>query len=416
MQVYGWDKHGLAGLLLAILLFVLYPIHFALDIGGGGLGGVNLSYGDAVVVIIGLIWCTGLFKSRNLPRYTAFVGIFVAIATISFVYNFLTPPEYFDTVAFFTALAKFLGAVAWMIVVYIIADEFGIETIQYALFVSVCLAAGLAIGGVYQSLFTGVLRPSATFNNPNLFGNYLLFHIFISTYLIYSNNINMTNLMKMLLYCTVGIISIGLFTTGSRGSIIGLTTLVAISILLLAYRGQTSLKTIGVITGGSILAPIAVLAYNPNLVDRLTGSRNVEIRLAMWEVAADLFFENPIMGIGFGQLSEALREYAGVGIDPHNIYVLITVETGAVGSIVFFGLILLVLRDSIMQSKHSVCMVFLASGLLGLLMQGTVTDIDNFRSLWITIGLIAAHKELVKERTRRLNTNHIKLRKTIDVS
>jgi len=67
-----------------------------------------------------------------------------------------------------------------------------------------------------------------------------------------------------------------------------------------------------------------------------------ELRLIVWERSLELFYDNPIIGVGFGVFSEMGFELG----DTHNIYLKILAEQGIIGVIIFL-LLLFVLVDKV---------------------------------------------------------------------
>lgn len=376
------------GLLLAVLLFSLFPFHFYID---ASLARVNLSYGDGIVVFIGLLWILGLIGNYHLPRYITYIGAFLVVCLISLAVQIPDPASYFDLGAGIVSLIQFSGGVAWMVAVYLLSRDFNINILHYALLVSVFLATILSIVGIYQSMILNILRPVGTFQNPNLFANYLLLHVFGSLYISQTDTFQSSRVVRSFTITVTVILTVGILYTGSRGALIGLAAVLGLLFLLSTLH--ISMRTTITLIIGAISSVIIVLLYNPEIVERITSSRNLEERILLWETSLEAFLADPLLGIGYGQLSLYLNATIGREIDPHNTFALIAAETGIIGFVVFFGFIAIVLRDSISLSRLSIAPALLGIGVVGLLGQGLVTDIDNFRSFWIAIGLIAAHQE-----------------------
>ena len=76
-------------------------------------------------------------------------------------------------------------------------------------------------------------------------------------------------------------------------------------------------------------------------------------RVALWTLALDEFWRNPVFGIGLKNI------YAMTGFDVHNTYIQVLVETGAIGATVFAVAIIQIIRHSMDTVKK----VFSSSGL-----------------------------------------------------
>jgi len=151
---------------------------------------------------------------------------------------------------------------------------------------------------------------------------------------------------------------------------------------------------------GAVILVGAVLWFfskNPYLTKRLertsAGEKNVDERFHLWGAAKDAFYTHPVIGIGFGQF----RHYASythhlVAKVTHQTYLSFAAELGLPGLLVFLWFIGVVLvatmrwRLTVGSGLSTVAMAFiLATGV-----QGFFNNVDQFRSLWIAVGLVAA--------------------------
>lgn len=383
---------SVAGLALASALFVLYPFHTVLREGSVVL---NLSIGDPVVALIGVLWLVGGVGSRTLPRYAAVASWLVLAAIASLVAVVLAEPAYVSTVRGVLALAKLVGAIAWLIAVYALYREFGIHVLRAALVVSIAVATLVSIWSLARTFFLigGFDRASGPFENPNLFGNYLVLHVFLALSLL---GTRWDDRRRRRLYALpIVLLLIALVSTGSRGSILGLLGgLAAVSVVAVWTRRSITLtrRSVGAAVGAAILAVAVPAIFAPSVVGRFVGSRNVDIRLRLWEASFEALQSNPLLGIGYGQMHTYLAGTIGEYRGTHNVYLLVGGEMGLVGLVVLFGLIGLVARDAIRLGRREGALIFLFGAFVAMLVQGFVTDVDTFRSFWILLGVLAAER------------------------
>ena len=114
----------------------------------------------------------------------------------------------------------------------------------------------------------------------------------------------------------------GVFLTESRGALLGL--LAGASILML----QKFTKKTGVIM--ALVLGVIVWASVPDRMQQLnTEDSSAASRVSFWEAGLDLFYENPLMGIGYRQFAQH------VGMDAHNTLVSAFTEFGIIGFILW---------------------------------------------------------------------------------
>ncbi|MGE3277301.1 MAG: O-antigen ligase family protein [Vicinamibacterales bacterium] len=148
---------------------------------------------------------------------------------------------------------------------------------------------------------------------------------------------------------------LGVWTSGSRASLMGLVTGVVAVALLFALKRGASPRGVGL----AAIAAAIFVATSPTLLDSLEstqlGSRrllnvseyayemNADVsssRVHIWEGETDAMLERPFsLVLGFG------KSYQLTG-ESHSQYINVLKETGIVGFLVFSGLILVVWRHA----------------------------------------------------------------------
>jgi putative inorganic carbon (HCO3(-)) transporter len=128
--------------------------------------------------------------------------------------------------------------------------------------------------------------------------------------------------------------------------------------------------------------------------------------LLLWSTAWDEFMHSPVFGVGWGNF---LAPYGGdipflPGLgEPHNLYLQLLAETGLVGLVTFFNLVVQSWRQARCQLTSSRDFLNLASAfgvlgaLLSVLVHGSI-DIPFFAQsgtlLWVLLALLVASDRL----------------------
>ncbi|XVH32271.1 O-antigen ligase family protein [Haloferacaceae archaeon DSL9] len=382
------------------LLALSYPFHIYVDVSSLR---VNLSYGDAVVAAVVIAWALGLVGSRKLPQYTAAIAGFAAVAAISIAVNVAVPfSDYLNPAHSVGELVKFGGAVVWMVAVYALARDFSKDQL-----LSFCLviAAPAALFSIRAALTfeVGDPRPRWPFENPNIFANYLGMATFM---LLLVANVWWEKYRQIALIAIVlATISVGgIFVTGSRGGMLGMFPALALALVWHPTTRRLGREnTAAAATGAIGIAGAAAIAlYAASLtetgawiIQRVTvldpSSRNVWIRLEMWENAVIAVQSSPVIGIGYGALPSFNVARGTAELDIHNTYLSVLAETGVVGFAIAGVVMAWILSDGFAVAREHPEATFLVAFLVGTMAQGLVTDVDTFRSLWIVVGLLAAY-------------------------
>lgn len=209
---------------------------------------------------------------------------------------------------------------------------------------------------------------------PVGYGLGLLFCLLFSVYLLSRTN-RLRNITKMLALTSILISPVAIFFTYTRAIWVGM--ILALFILFLFYpRGK---KIFGSIL---IILVIAFILIQTTQVSKTEGSAKdvverdtIYFRLAMAKTGMIMFLNNPIVGLGQFQYSEAFSPYfeemgtSGVpteGYLMHNTFLNILVELGLVGFIPFIFIFFYIIKDAIMLYRKSIenrdiAIIFLAA-------------------------------------------------------
>lgn len=177
------------------------------------------------------------------------------------------------------------------------------------------------------------LRGYGTTPHPNVLAAWLLLSLFAFYFLYSAGKLEYRRWPWLMAY---GLVLFGFFFTYSR-VIIGVWLLAGIMYVLLARH---HLKTLLPIILSTLLACfVFALLYWPQVLSRIHISADEEAvtqRLAYNKIAQSVSQANPLLGIGLGQfvgnLMQKYKHYPAIFYQPvHNIYLLISSETGYVG-------------------------------------------------------------------------------------
>jgi O-antigen ligase len=308
-----------------------------------------------------LIWQIGIKKEILLPLGFKLLGIFWALAAVSLFFSGNLSGGFY--------LARFILYSSSFYLGYILLkkDQVKEKNIFYLILIPTAI---LALIGFLQIILYPDLAPLevygydphkdrlvSSFLDPNYAGAYLNMGLLFSVYLFIKEK------KKQLLPLSLGLAS-AVFLTFSRSALL----MAFASMGLLGFFKARKLLLI------LVVSVLIVFAFVPRFQERLSGIWNLDVtsreRIESWRGGIEIFYSNPVLGVGFNNISSALEEYnllrthqdlethSVSGIDSSIIFVLAT--TGVVGLISylsFFGFILIKLTKE--GSSFSLAAVFL---------------------------------------------------------
>jgi O-antigen ligase len=161
---------------------------------------------------------------------------------------------------------------------------------------------------------------------------------------------------KALAKWTFGLGVVALFTTQSLGGLMGFLASLLLAIFLFARTTKQKLALLGVFCISSGLLYVFMHIVSPVHSDQYLASDEY-IRFQLWASAWDLFTQSPVMGVGWGNFTAIF----GLG-DPgfiadkaqaHNLYLQLLSETGVVGFLAFFYLVVRSWKQALRQWRRS---------------------------------------------------------------
>ena len=231
----------------------------------------------------------------------------------------------------------------------------------------------VATPGIAKTQIFGrlILRPYATFPHPNALAGFILVALVLLVSLFFTKS--RINKYKKIFLVPSFILGIStLLLTFSLSAWIA-ATLITILVVSYKYKGKLLPAT-------AILAAVLVtliLSFPPE-------RQSIESRLETAKTSLEMVEKSPVFGVGLGnfipnlaKLDQGLNSFQSPFLyyqPVHNIYWLLTAETGLIGLLAFLWFISLALKNARQKKRFEVTLA-----LLGILIIGLV---DHY---WITL-------------------------------
>ena len=246
-------------------------------------------------------------------------------------------------------------------------------------------------------------RLVATFENPNVFGEYLL----ILIPLLFAMFILTDKILWKIVYGGVTLASlVCMILTYSRGCWLGLILGIFVFILM-AY--PKLLLPVG------LLCPFSIFFIPESIITRITSIGNLQdgstaFRVYLWKCTLDMIKDIWPTGIGLGTNAflESYRPYAVEAVlapHSHNTFLHVMCESGIVGLIVFVLILYFTIRQLFISYKETenknvkIISSALVSGLAALTVQAMFDNtLYNYRMYMIYFAIIAVSSALYSVR------------------
>lgn len=214
----------------------------------------------------------------------------------------------------------------------------------------------LMLGRRQAEQFIG--RASGPFGIPNSLAALLLLLIPPLVAVVFSRRA--TAVIRILAGYLAVMMAVGLIFTASRGAWLGLALAVAVWPLLAGRRswaqrlGQAALALVAIaVVGGAIYLLVPKMQAR---FDTMVSESGEKTRPIMWRGALKLFQENPAWGSGAGSYNVAFEKHRPEHYQldsqwAHNDYLNTLSDYGAVGFILFFGAVAVVIIMSVRQAR-----------------------------------------------------------------
>lgn len=349
----------------------------------------------AVVMIP--IW---FFAGLPLPRQIAPLFVFLLLYLIGGIIG-LSQVKTYDQAPIFIAVTGFLALTSIFFACLIAEDHRRLKTIANAYIASACVSIGLGLAGYFRlvpgafDLFTLYGRASGGFEDPNVFGPFLVLPLGLLFYSLMNPEPGSSMLRLVLMLFVL----LGIFMSFSRASW-GLVVFTLGGIFLLsminARRPADRLRMFAFLVIAVLGAIVLVLvALSSDQVSALFAERAQIVqeydsgrvgRFARQALGFKLVADRPL---GLGALEFGRRYYPG---DPHNIWLKSFTAYGWLGGISYPILVFwTIIRAAPLLFKPRPWQPVLIVSFVvftGHQVIGIVIDIDHWRHYFLLLGLI----------------------------
>jgi O-antigen ligase len=411
---------GFAGLVIAnvtvgLCLFAIVSFLEVLNSIGGSIG-VTKAFGLLLVVS----WVaaastrdTGKTFIEAHPSVTYVLAIFVAWSTLSVVW------AESSTVALNASFRYLQNLLLFLIVFTAIRER------RNAVWVTASFVAGATIAAVFAIIYRpdpgqyDVARAAGTIGDPNELASVLVAGVILAAVLVFL--VKKSPALRLAAAGAVGLCTLGLLFTLSRGGLVALGCAIVASIFV-GGRYRPAILSVMAIVGLLGLGYITAVAPQASR-DRITRVDGGTGRTDIWRVAGRMVSAHPVRGVGSGnfQLSSVhylLTNPGAVRYDyfvdhpkvAHNTYLHVLAELGLIGLALFLAIIGFAVASTfraiqVFTKAGDRDMELLTRGLLlamiGLLSADFFISGQYSKQLWLLLGLGPAMLAIAKTRARR---------------
>ena len=244
------------------------------------------------------------------------------------------------------------------------------------------------------------MRIGGTVGSPNFAAGYLSISLPLAASVLFTN---LTRAYKVLATWVLGLGSVALILTFSRGGWIALMLAVALLSFGVWWRRGLSLR---MPTATAALLLLLFLPFHSLVSARLFGDDkgSAESRVPLMHLAFRIVEANPVLGVGANNFTVVMNRYLspefrqGFLFAVHNKYLLVLAETGAVGLFAFLAFLVGTVRKGwkcwrFCDEPLSSLALGFTVGIVGHMVHMTV---DVFRGrptqqlVWLIAGLLTA--------------------------
>ncbi len=354
------------------LVILAAAIAFSPSFSAGKIAGervIEIRIEDILIVILGLVWITNFLISgkkrvKRPPLFLpilAWLGIgffsvmtnwiFMHIETSRGFFYFLKEIEFFFLYFYLFYHIKDIGSAKFIINSWIILGVINIFIIAFQL-----------IGGIgYGAYGPSMLMERGPLPSGGFF--LILFANLFNVFLYYHSRLDISKIKKSILIFCILLLIIGVISSGSKTCIFGLALAVILSLFFYQLRrGGLKPFFIGLLTLFVVLGMfIAVSSKVPYVWGVKSPITALDPRIGIWKEQIRLFSDNSF-NILFGMGKSVLL----AGDESHSQYVRNFIETGIIGSLIFFILIFAIIKKAFQgfSSTKAPLLIGLSSGLL----------------------------------------------------
>lgn len=353
-------------------------------------------YDLLLIVTMALHFALGLKFSRKLGVPAALWGLFLLGYGFSGI-----GAVYIDRVSDFILVSTYLIASMLFFAAAVASDPGrNLRIIWWAYTAAAVFAAAIGVFAYFGLIpsaesFLLYSRVKSTFNDPNVFGPFLVAPIL---FLIYRLSMS-SDRRDLLLIPLVGILFLGIllsFSRGAWGNLIASGGLFLVLTWMTATSGrQLARLTLAVSLVVALGACVVAWALTSDVVSELFEQRfsltqSYDIsedggRFAVQEQALQVVLTNPL-GIGPSQWAKI------AGADPHNVYLNVFLAGGWISGFALIAVYVLTLvvgiRACFAETSFQGLQIVAVAAFAGHVGEAFIIDIDNWRHVYLLIGLV----------------------------
>lgn len=210
---------------------------------------------------------------------------------------------------------------------------------------------------------------------------------------------------RLLLISVVLLMITALFLTGSRGGVVAF----CFGSLVLLWRFRSWQTLLAFLFFCFLMGCVIFSIPSSQIIwQGLVGyqtSPSVLSRVELWKESIRIFMENPILGVGLGNINYHVELAGSLFMRSHNLMLELLSEAGIIGFLIFVGLILKILRIQIKNCAkiqnsfhHSLAWGVLAATIAALAHSMVEPNISSYMFaliFWTIIGISIKQKELI---------------------
>jgi O-antigen ligase len=382
--------------LLAVTALALLRYEAAVALGFVLLGVVTTDPAppDAVFgVVIAIALVTGRLDATRVPP--SVLGLIAALIGLNLA-SAIGPVDASEAVGFFS-ITLYLAVFAIWLTGYVdsrrrarsVVLAYGAGAVLVALVASLALIGPFPFPGRDVLLLQGCCRATGFFQDPNVFGPFL-----VPAILILVDELVAPKLLSRARALTVAallVLVLGVLLSFSRGAWLNLAVGIVVTLLVLALRrgaGRRLARVVAILAlcVGLTLVVVAATGSLEFLGQRASFQAYDTERFAAQRTGADLAAHYPL-GVGPGQFE------AHAPIAAHSMYVRVLAEQGPLGLGVLVSLMLVTLalagrNAATGRDSFGVGSAALLGAWCGLVVNGFFIDTLHWRHLWLVAALV----------------------------